>query len=314
MKYFLLVILVIFLFSSVLSAQFTIEDPVYGTVVQKKKVLSTAGGKTIVESTKYSTATGVFGVANTNNSTTTVNGANRIFYNLANGIVEFDLNTFTIPDSMTSQNFTARLLGLNGEINDTDSATASDVNIDLYELAKDQQDGNITKDDFNAISGDAVSEGPFVNGDFPAEGIDITDQLRESLYGIGQDGFTGFILIPGDSDDGIVSFQDSDMEGVKIKITLNSDDTDTLDSDDTDTLDSDDTDTLDSDDTDTLDSDDTDTLDSDDTDDWDTDDTDFDSDSDSEDNEITDPDVTCSCNIAGYRSVNNIFKILFDNF
>ena len=271
-KLLLLPAIVFMFFSQSAHAQILIEDPLYGTVVQTRKVLSTAGGLTSVQNTSYSTTSGALAVANSSTSISTgTDSSKMITYNLANGIIEFELDSFDAPESMTAQNFTVRLMGLAGTPDDTDD----DLSIDLYTLAPEQRDGLINKYDFHAITGDAAPEGPFKNGLFPQEGIDVTEQLRAALFGDDTDNYAGFIMIPGDAA-GLTKFKT--IENATLKFSIDTaGDTDT----DTDTV-------IDSES-----------------------EQEFDSSEDTDNTGIDDPDVSCSCRAAGAASLVSIFRILF---
>ncbi|MBN2801572.1 MAG: hypothetical protein JXR91_00610 [Deltaproteobacteria bacterium] len=281
MRVNILTILIILFAGSSLYAQLLIEDPIYGSVLQKRSVLSTTGGITTPLTTSYSIRSALLAVADSMQSSA-VTGGYQLNYSSVHGVLEFDIQPISIPDTITSQNFTAKLMGLTGALQNT----SEDLKIDLYPLMKDQRNGYISKDDFNAITGSASKEGPFTDVFlYPDEGIDVTEQVKESLFGVVPDDYLGFIMIP-NSGLGVAAFAHPELVKIKISPVTDSDTVDTETASDT----SSQTDSADT--TVTEDTDSTET------------DTDIDTD-------ISDPDVSCSCNTTvGYNPLS-ILKLIF---
>jgi hypothetical protein len=110
--------------------------------------------------------------------------------------VEFNLQggTTTLPTvDMTSNNFTARLSGLTA----TDSWGTGSLNVFLYDMGDGTEDGNVYYNDFNSTQGALIASRAHVIGGTPAkfDNVDVTEALRNDLFGGGPSDFSGFILL-----------------------------------------------------------------------------------------------------------------------
>jgi len=111
-------------------------------------------------------------------------------------VVEFNLQggTMTLPTvDMTSNNFTARLNGLTA----TDSWGTGSLNVYLYDMGDGTEDGNVYDNDFNSKQGALIESRAHVIGGAPAifDNVDVTEALRNDLFGGGATDFSGFILL-----------------------------------------------------------------------------------------------------------------------
>jgi len=277
MKYAILLSIPLLLVSAKAHAQILLEDPVSGTVTWTETIASTDSVTTAIGST-MSAISSSCAVAYFHESITMAGGQYQHTYVEGNGVLEFELDGFDMPASMTSLNFTARLLGLAG----TPDSSSADLSVFLFDLADAQEDGLITEADLGAArTDDALNAAPMANGAFPEDGIDVTDALRWDLFGDGtRDVSTGFVLQAREMV-GLVRYGSTPDARIEITVTPTVDTEDTEDTEDTDTVEPVDT---------------TDTADSADTEDTDTD--------------IDDPDVKCSCRTAG-AVVPSLFSLLF---
>ena len=110
--------------------------------------------------------------------------------------VEFNLQggTMTLPTvDMTSNNFTARLSGLTA----TDSWGTGSLNVYLYDMGDSTKDGIVYYNDFNSTQGALIESSVHVIGGTPAkfDNVDVTEALRNDLFGGGPADFSGFILL-----------------------------------------------------------------------------------------------------------------------
>jgi len=110
--------------------------------------------------------------------------------------IEFNLQggTTTLPTvDMTSNNFTARLNGLTA----TDSWGTGSMNVYLYDMGDGTEDGNVYYNDFNSKQGALIASSAHVIPGTPAkfDNIDVTEALRNDLFGGGPKDFSGFILL-----------------------------------------------------------------------------------------------------------------------
>ncbi len=105
---------------------------------------------------------------------------------------EFNLGP-AIPPTFTSNNFTARLGGLNV----IDSTGTYSMNVYLYNMGDGTEDGNVYYNDFNSKQGALIASSVNVIGGVPANFgiIDVTEVVRNDLFGAGQTDFSGFILL-----------------------------------------------------------------------------------------------------------------------
>ncbi len=110
--------------------------------------------------------------------------------------IEFNLQSGTtnLPTAdMTSNNFTARLNGLTA----TDSRGTGSLNVYLYDMGDGTEDGNVYYNDFNSIQDAFIAKSAHVIRGTPAEfnNIDVTNAVRNDLFGGGSTDFSGFILL-----------------------------------------------------------------------------------------------------------------------
>jgi hypothetical protein len=110
--------------------------------------------------------------------------------------VEFNLQggTMTLPTvGMTKYNFTARLSGLTA----TDSWGTGSLNVYLYDMGDGTEDGIVYYNDFNSTQGALIESSVHVIGGTPAkfDNVDVTEALRNDLFGGGPADFSGFILL-----------------------------------------------------------------------------------------------------------------------
>jgi hypothetical protein len=110
--------------------------------------------------------------------------------------IEFNLQNGTtkLPTAdMTSNNFTARLNGLTA----TDSWGTGSLNVYLYDMGDGTEDGNLYYNDFNSTQGALITSSAHVIGGTPAkfDNVDVTEALRNDLFGGGPADFSGFILL-----------------------------------------------------------------------------------------------------------------------
>jgi hypothetical protein len=94
---------------------------------------------------------------------------------------------------MTSNNFTARLNGLTA----TDSWGTGSLNVYLYDMGDGTEDGIVYYNDFNSTQGALIERSVHVIGGTPAkfDNVDVTEALRNDLFGGGPADFSGFILL-----------------------------------------------------------------------------------------------------------------------
>jgi hypothetical protein len=105
---------------------------------------------------------------------------------------EFNLSPI-IPPTFTSNDFTAWLGGLNV----IDSIGTNSMNVYLYDMGDGTEDGNVYYNDFNSKQGAFIASSTNVIGGVPAHFgvIDVTEAVRNDLFGAGQTDFSGFILL-----------------------------------------------------------------------------------------------------------------------
>jgi hypothetical protein len=218
---------ILMLVCSLASAQVVIDDPVYGSVIYTELV---AEGHTDIRDAGTSVEENTIAIGMRTFSTTLPDFPTYNFLGIKNvkGALEFSLAD--VPESITSNNFTAKLIGIQGQ---PTSASVS-LSVDLYDMTDDQENMVIDEDDYD-LDTDAVSINgdPFINGEFEDGTIDVTEQLRADLFGEGADRVSsGFILMASGEADmtGIVEFP----EIANAYIQLNLIDSDTDSGDDTD--------------------------------------------------------------------------------
>ena len=105
---------------------------------------------------------------------------------------EFNLAP-AIPPTFTSNDFTARLGGLNV----IDSTGTHSMNVYLYDMGDGTEDGNVYYNDFDSKRGAHIASRTNVIGGVHANFgvIDVTEAVRNDLFGAGQTDFSGFILL-----------------------------------------------------------------------------------------------------------------------
>ena len=122
------------------------------------------------------------------------------FYYVAHGVFEFNLQggTTTLPTvGMTANNFTARLGGLTVTYSSATGAMNA-LDVDLFDMGDGTEDGVLDVYDFNSTLGSRIARRTHNFGGAPADfdDIDVTDAVRNDLFGAGQTNFSGFILKP----------------------------------------------------------------------------------------------------------------------
>lgn len=214
---------------SLASAQVVIDDPVYGSVIFTELV---AEGHTEIRDSATNVEENTIAIGMRTFTTTLPDfpAYNFLGVNSVKGALEFSLAE--VPESITSNNFTAKLIGIHGQ---PTSASVS-LSVDLYDMTDDQQNMVIDEDDYD-LDTDAVSINgdPFINGEFEDGTIDVTEQLRADLFGEGADRVsTGFILMASGEADvtGMVEFPE--IANAYIQLNLIDTDSDTDTGDDTD--------------------------------------------------------------------------------
>ncbi len=116
-------------------------------------------------------------------------------YYAAHGAFEFYLAAATFPTTMTANNFTAKLDGLNV---DTSFGTGA-MNVDLFDMGDGTEDGAIKVGDFNSSQGNRIERRTHMfsqAGTADFNNIDVTCAVRNDLFGDAQTDFSGFILKP----------------------------------------------------------------------------------------------------------------------
>ena len=139
--------------------------------------------------TTYTSAT-LPGVAFIGNPSIGSNPFYTVYYMQA--AFEFNLAP-AIPPTFTSNDFTARLTGLNV----IDSTGTNSMNVYLYDMGDGTEDGSVYYNDFNSKKGAHIASSTNVIGGVPAHFgvIDVTEAVRNDLFGSGQTDFSGFILL-----------------------------------------------------------------------------------------------------------------------
>ena len=98
---------------------------------------------------------------------------------------------------MTANNFTARLGGLTVTYSSATGAMNA-LDVDLFDMGDGTEDGVLDVYDFNSTLGSRIAKRTHNFGGAPADfdDIDVTDAVRNDLFGAGQTNFSGFILKP----------------------------------------------------------------------------------------------------------------------
>ncbi len=223
------------LLCSLASAQEPIEDPIYGSVVLKATVVE-QNDQEIHRTSLTTVQEDIMGIGFQSNSTATDEYPGAILRDIRNirGALEFSLEN--VPESITTNNFTAKLVGISGQ----PTSTSVSLSVDLFDMTDDQEDLIITEEDYDVdISAISINGDPFINGEFEDGTIDVTEQLRADLFGEGADRVsTGFILMASGEADmtGLVAFPGIADAHIELNL-IGSDsdsDTDTDTGDDTD--------------------------------------------------------------------------------
>jgi hypothetical protein len=112
-------------------------------------------------------------------------------FNLQGGTM--NLPTTDMTSNMTSNQFAAMLNGLTA----TASWGTGSLNIDLFDMGDGTKDGNVDYNDFNSTQGALIASSAHVIGGTPADfnDIDVTNEVRNDLFGGGPTDFSGFILL-----------------------------------------------------------------------------------------------------------------------
>ena len=235
---------ILMLVCSLASAQEPIEDPIYGSVVLKALVVE-QNGQEVHKTSVTTVQEDIMGIGFQSNSTATDTPPGAILRDIKNirGALEFSLEN--VPESITTNNFTAKLVGISGQ---PTSASVS-LSVDLYDMTDDQEDLIITEDDYDVdISAVSINGDPFINGEFEDGTIDVTEQLRADLFGEGTDRVsTGFILMASGEADmtGLVEFPGIADAHIELNLIGSDSDSDTDSGDDTDSAtENQDTDTI----------------------------------------------------------------------
>ncbi|MBN2530223.1 MAG: hypothetical protein JXR76_27785 [Deltaproteobacteria bacterium] len=186
----------IMLVCAIATAQVKIENPEYGTAIFKEHYLIQNDQEQLVSSSTVVEADlmGAGLVTSTSAATDTdLIGATWNHANEAHGVLEFDLQTFNLPASFTTNNFTARLVGLMG----VPFPTTISLNVDLYDMSDDQEDMVIADIDYDLpTEATRINDAPYINGEIDEAGIDVTEQLKVDLFGTDDSGLSsGFIFV-----------------------------------------------------------------------------------------------------------------------
>lgn len=310
----------VFFIASVASAQVLIQNPEFGAVDFKQ-------GQLLVNEVPVTTSLGMTSTyvaeqgscfAGEWSTSVGIDTETTAYWDIAHnyrGVVEFNLDDVDLPTYFTADNFTARLVGLGG----VPRSSLVSLSIDLFDMTDEQENFVIGAEDYYIDFDSAVSINgdPYINGEFDEEGIDVTEQLRQDLFGDGAaDGASSGFILMASGGSGVIEFP---AEDAYLEINLADADSDTdvdVDSD-TNVVDSDshtgsDNDTdIDSDsahDTGVDSSEDSETASGGgDSDYWETDngvDT-------NDHDDINGEKVKCSCTTAGSTSIQSIFSLLF---
>jgi hypothetical protein len=189
-RYSLMICMVLILsLSGVASAQIVLGPPpaAFGTVLSF--YLTTIGGTQNTSYMSTFTSLSVGGFAS--------NGIGFSAYVAAHGALEFYFGTATFPTTMTANNFTARLDGLWVNYSYATGAMNA-MNVDLFDMGDTAEDGYITTNDFDNTRGSRIARRKHNFGGSPADfnDINVTNAVRNDLFGAGQTNFSGFILKP----------------------------------------------------------------------------------------------------------------------
>lgn len=190
-RYSLILCMVLFVsLSGVASAQIVLGPPAAaGSVVF---CYATLGGAPQVSTSFTSTYPAAGGSASAGN----IGGIKFSFYWATHGVVEFYIGAATFPTTMTANNFTARLDGLTVTSSATGALNA--MNVDLFDMGDTAEDGSLTIGDFDNTRGSRIARRTHYFGGAPANfnDINVTDAVRNDLFGAGAGNYSGFILKP----------------------------------------------------------------------------------------------------------------------
>ena len=120
-------------------------------------------------------------------------GTNTYAWGNVQGAMEFDLGA--VPATFTSENFTAKLGGVNVNSSFLIYQTGA-INVDLYDMGDATENGDVTYADFNSTRGDRIERraNDFTSIKAEFNEIDVTCAVRRDLFGDGQTDYSGFIL------------------------------------------------------------------------------------------------------------------------
>ena len=214
---------------SISTAQVLIEDPIHGVVANKRVELLQNGQPVVVvdtdgshayESSSFFVDNIPFGAgghtATSAAPTSIISSGTWLNSTQWQGAFEFDLGAVDLT-GLTTNNFSANLKGLMGAPFPTNASIS--LSIDIYDMADSQEDLVIDTDDWSsAETALSITVDPYINGDFDASGINVTEQLRADLFGSDTSGAsTGFILVASGST-GFVRF--ADIANAYIEVNL----------------------------------------------------------------------------------------------
>lgn len=208
------------------SAQVKIENPIYGTAIFKEHYLiQNSQEQKVSSSTPVDANLMGAGLVSTSSSATDTDliGAVWNHANEAHGILEFDLQSFNVPSSFTTNNFTARLVGLMG----APFPTSISLSVDVYDMTDDQEDMVISDIDYD-VPADAVSVNgdPYINGEFDEAGIDVTEQLKVDLFGADDTGLSSGFIFVASNGTGTIDFPNAASAYIELNLKDTDSDTD----------------------------------------------------------------------------------------
>ena len=191
MKRYSLIICMVLILSlcGAASAQIVLGPPPVAAGSVLSFYLTTIGGSPNTSYMSIFTSLSVGGFAS--------NGIGFSAYVAAQGALEFNLGAVTFPTTMTANNFTARLDGLWVTYSFATGAMNA-MNIDLFDMGDGTEDGYVYYDDFNSTRGSRIARRKhnFVGAPADFNDINVTNAVRNDLFGAGAGNFSGFILKP----------------------------------------------------------------------------------------------------------------------
>jgi uncharacterized repeat protein (TIGR01451 family) len=115
----------------------------------------------------------------------------------AQAAFEFNLSP-VIPPTFTSNNFTAKLDGLNVTNSHAYYPLPRTMYVDLFDMGDAYEDGEVDDDDYNMTRGSRIARRThdFAGTDADFNNLDVTDALRRDLFDLGgsNEDYSGFIL------------------------------------------------------------------------------------------------------------------------